>query len=181
MVLKNHEKEEIINFIKQQKLVIVFIFLTGGLLALLLAGWVAFKFIKAKRKDEEFVLLPKNDIVISDIQKTRIQGLLNDFEVSEKYLDNKCSLGILAKKLKTNSVYLSKIINESKKMNFANYINLLRINYAKKRLENDQVFRTYTIEAIAKESGFNTAQSFSKAFQKITNKKPSEYIKKIKG
>ncbi|WP_416337329.1 helix-turn-helix domain-containing protein [Galbibacter sp. EGI 63066] len=70
----------------------------------------------------------------------------------------------LAKELNTNSTYLSKVINNSKQINFSNYINNLRIEYAIEKLTGSEQFRAYTIQAIAEESGFGTAQSFSSSF-----------------
>lgn len=90
------------------------------------------------------------------------------FEKSNKFIKKNYTLNVLAKELKTNSSYLSKIINSSKQVNFPNYINKLRIDYAIDKLKVDTLFRNYTVQAIAEEVGFNKAQSFSTAFQKQT-------------
>ncbi|QVY64618.1 AraC family transcriptional regulator [Polaribacter sp. Q13] len=104
---------------------------------------------------------------------------LDKFEKSSKYLTKKYTLNTLAKELKTNSSYLSKVINVTKKMNFSNYLNNLKIDYAIKRLTKEKKFRSYTIKAIALESGFNNAQSFSVAFHTRTNLYPSYFIKEL--
>ncbi|WP_176723354.1 helix-turn-helix domain-containing protein [Roseivirga misakiensis] len=103
---------------------------------------------------------------------------LEVFEERDQFLENH-TLPSLAKELNTNSTYLSKVINTYKSTNFSNYLNELRIKYSIKRLHEDRRFRMYTIEAIAKESGYNTAQSFSKAFQKKTRLKPSYFIQQL--
>ena len=59
------------------------------------------------------------------------------------------------------------------------YLKTLRINYAIERLKIDIVFRKYTIKAIATESGFKGAESFSKEFKKVSGMYPSYFIKKL--
>ncbi len=103
---------------------------------------------------------------------------LETFENKNKFIKN-YTLSSLAKELKTNSNYLSKIINATKNCNFSNYINDLRINFAKDKLTNDKTFRSYTIKAIANDVGFNTAQSFSNAFYRKTGLYPSYFIKQL--
>ena len=74
---------------------------------------------------------------------------------------------------------MSKIINRYKDKSFSNYINYLRINYISSELKNNAELRKYTIVAIADEAGFNTAESFSKAFYKETGIYPSFFIKEL--
>ncbi len=105
---------------------------------------------------------------------------LEIFEESNQFTKKKYTLNSLAKELNTNSSYLSKVINETKGIGFAQYLNNLRINFAVDKLLKDERFRSYTIKAIAEDSGFNTAQSFTNAFLKETGIYPSYFIKRIK-
>ncbi|MFD0861496.1 helix-turn-helix domain-containing protein [Sungkyunkwania multivorans] len=125
-------------------------------------------------KTKESLDLPED--LVQDVLKK-----LNKFEQSAKFVDSKYSLHRLAKELGTNSTYLSKIINHSKQMNFSNYINNIRVNYAVSKLKNDHLFRSYTIKAIANEVGFRNAESFSKAFYNKNGIYPSYFIKKLEG
>jgi len=104
---------------------------------------------------------------------------LEKFEKSEAFLDSNLTMAKVAKSFKTNSTYLSKIINTHKKKNFAKYLNDLRIEYAIKKIKTDRKFRLYAIKSIAKDVGFNSVQSFSNAFYKKTGKYPSEFIREI--
>ncbi|MCQ9638968.1 helix-turn-helix domain-containing protein [Chryseobacterium sp. WG14] len=104
---------------------------------------------------------------------------LEIFEAKEHFLDNGISLGSLAKKIKTNSKYLSEIINTHKGKNFATYINDLRIDYAIKRLAKDKKLRSYKISSIAEELGYNTEQAFTQAFKKRTGAPLSAYLKEM--
>lgn len=47
------------------------------------------------------------------------------------------------------------------------------------KLNEDSIFRKYTVQAIAQEIGFNNSEAFSKAFYKKTGIYPSYFIKEL--
>lgn len=102
---------------------------------------------------------------------------LNDFEATDLYLRNDISLPSLASYCKTNTKYLSRIINSYKGMDFNNYINTLRINFIIEKLNNDPEYRKYKIAALADESGFSSQNKFATVFKKVTSISPSVFIK----
>ncbi|MCJ7935734.1 MAG: helix-turn-helix transcriptional regulator [Chryseobacterium sp.] len=104
---------------------------------------------------------------------------LETFENKQLFLKNGITLASLAKNIKTNTTYLSEVINTHKGKNFTSYLNDLRIDYALKRLVKDKKFRSYKLPAIADELGYNNVQAFSMAFKKNTGTTPSIYIKEI--
>ncbi len=104
---------------------------------------------------------------------------LENFERNQGFLNSDLTMAKVAKSFKTNSTYLSKIINTHKQKNFANYLNDLRIEYCIEQMRTNRKFRLYAIKSIAKEVGFNSVQSFSSAFHKKTQKYPSEFIREI--
>jgi len=110
-----------------------------------------------------------------------ILNKLSQMEEKRFYLEKGLTQNQLAKKLKTNTTYLSAIINMSKGCNFSSYINRLRIEYAKEMLINDNEWRKYSIDTISKECGFSNRSNFSKFFLEITSLSPVEFIQKIKG
>lgn len=102
------------------------------------------------------------------------------FENNKDYLKPKITLNKLAKKLNTNSKYLSQIINKFKSKTFSNYINDLRIEYFIEELQdNNTQLKNYTIKAIAQEIGFTSTESFTKAFYKKNGLTVSYFMKKI--
>ena len=105
---------------------------------------------------------------------------LKDFEKNKGYLNASITIQNLAQKFNTNSKYLSIVINTKKDKSFTQYINDLRIDNIVKELKTNKNLRKYNMIAIAEEAGFNTAESFSKAFFKKTKIKPSYFIKEIK-
>lgn len=110
---------------------------------------------------------------------TSILKELDFFEKEKGFLNSDNSLQSLANKVNTNTNYLSKIINQHKNTTFSNYINKLRIDYIVERLKTDSLLRKYTIKTIANEAGFKNTESFSKAFYKFTEIKPSYFIKEL--
>lgn len=104
---------------------------------------------------------------------------LENFEIKKQFLNKGITLGSLAKKIKTNSKYLSEIINTYKEKNFTAYLNDLRIDYAINRLAEDKKFRSYKISSIAEELGYNTEQAFTMAFKKRTGTPLSIYLREV--
>ncbi|WP_103866604.1 AraC family transcriptional regulator [Aquimarina sp. I32.4] len=122
---------------------------------------------------------PSHDIGVPDDTVKEILTGLAWFEQNHLYLHKNISTTSLAKDIKTNTKYLSKVINHHKNKNFINYINDLRITYAVNELKKNKTLKNYTIQGIAEEMGFNTAESFSSAFKKSTGIKTSYFIKKL--
>ncbi len=121
----------------------------------------------------------KKNIGVSQDIIEKVLKEIDEFEKSNDFLATNLTIDILARKLKTNTKYLSKIINFYKEKNFTQYINGLRIGYIIEKLKNNSKYRNYTIEALAIESGFNSAEVFSKTFFKNTGIYPSYFIKHI--
>lgn len=146
------------------------------------------KVLKEKEKTEKKQVSPsekvtttteKEDIGLPKEMVDAILEKLEKFEDTHRFTKKNYTLTKLAKELDTNSTYLSKIINMTKGMNFAKYMNEIRIDYAIEQLKENKVFRSYTIKAIAIEVGFNNAQSFSTAFHKKTGINPSYFLKQL--
>ncbi len=133
---------------------------------------------------KEEVLIKEKEISTKDIgiSSTIIEEVLaklNEFEEKRGFVSTKITLTNLSSSLVTNNKYLSKIINVYKEKSFSQYINDLRIDYIVERLQEDKKLRNYTIKAIARETGFNTAEVFSKAFYGKHGIYPSYFIKKL--
>lgn len=117
--------------------------------------------------------------IIDDKKVAEILTKLQKLEDKMYFLRQDCTLPNMAKKLKTNTSYLSKIINKYQEKSFSVYINELRINHVIIELKNNKRLRSYTVKSIAEEMGFKSADAFSKCFRAATGIKPSVYIKKI--
>ncbi len=128
---------------------------------------------------KDLTLEEKNTSDISSEIVAQILDGLQKLEVQEYYLKQDCNAYNMAKKIKTNTSYLSKVINAEYQKNFNTYINDLRINYSIVRLKNDTKFRSFSIQSIAEELGYKSADSFSKYFKLHTGLNPSFYIKQL--
>lgn len=137
------------------------------------------KQLEEKKLQKETIPKPKTSVIIDDEKVLQVLKELEKFEEKEGFRNKNCNLAFVAKKVKTNKTYLSKIIHEHKQIKFIDYIRNLRINYALERLKDDAVFRSYDIKSIAEESGFKSPDMFSRAFVKKTGIYPSYYIKNI--
>ncbi|MDH7911546.1 AraC family transcriptional regulator [Winogradskyella sp. SYSU M77433] len=118
-------------------------------------------------------------IVIPDDTKYQIIQKLNAFEKNMEFLDARISLTSMAKKLNTNTKYLSEIINTEKEVSFTRYINQLRIDYIQKKLAEEPTYRKYKISYLAKESGFVSHSTFATTFKSHTGESPTAYISRL--
>ena len=114
------------------------------------------------------------DETVADILEKLVK-----LEEKRQFLRQDFTLHNVAKKLKTNTAYLSKIINSELGKSFSTYANELRINYIILELKNNTKLRSYSINAIAEEIGYKSPESFTKYFKAATGISPSVYIKKI--
>ncbi|EDP95278.1 tetratricopeptide repeat protein [Kordia algicida OT-1] len=137
------------------------------------------KLIKQQEQKTTKPIQKSKKIKIDNEKITFVLKNLSKVEGQEYYLDCNCTLANLAKKVKTNPTYLTKILKEEKGKTFYQYLNELRINYAITRLKADKQFRKYAIKHIALEVGYKSPESFTKHFKKATGIYPSYYIKEL--
>ncbi|WP_298542120.1 tetratricopeptide repeat protein [uncultured Aquimarina sp.] len=134
--------------------------------------------LEAKETMKSGKMLVK-ELNIDDQKVNSILQKLERLEEQEYFLKSDCNLRGMAKKVKSNATYLSKIISTYKMKNFNEYINDLRIEYVLKRLKKDKKFRSFSITSIATEIGYKSDNSFTKHFRARTGLNPSYYIKNI--
>ncbi|WP_299887840.1 AraC family transcriptional regulator [uncultured Lacinutrix sp.] len=117
--------------------------------------------------------------IVSDEKVNTILIQLEKLEKKAFFLRKDCSLHNTAAKLKTNTSYLSKIINSYKQKTFKEYINELRIEFVLKEIKENPRFRLYTIKAIAEETGYKSVNTLNQTFKKHTQLNLSYYIKQF--
>lgn len=72
---------------------------------------------------------------------------------------------------------LDELLTHLKGLSFADWLNSLRIEYAKNLL---LTHNKYTIDAISSMSGYSSRSAFYAAFKKVTNITPTEFIRQAK-
>ena len=105
---------------------------------------------------------------------------LETFEKSKDVRDPSLSLSVLAKRMNTNSKYLSEVINKHKGKNFNNYLNELRVNYIVDKLTQNPEYLQYKTSYLAEEAGFASRTTFTTIFKNVTGKSPSQFIDELK-
>jgi len=194
------EKEELIKKLKEKEGFNKMIKISFYLLTVIMLFIIYYYYRRTKLNERRFNALMEDYNSKGNLLKIEKRGLeeakpflglseklvsdtlnrLEEFEKFAQFTRQDYTLSKLAKELKTNSSYLSKIINVTKSQNFSTYLNNLRIDYAIDQLSKNKKLRLYTIQAIAEEVGFRNAQSFSTAFYRKTGIYPSFFVKQLK-
>ena len=100
--------------------------------------------------------------------------LKKEMEMNLYYQDPKLSLASLAEKCGLTTHELSHIINTAFKKSFNDFINEYRVAEVIKRMQDD-VYDRLTLMGIAYDSGFNSKDTFIRAFKRLTGKTPAVY------
>ena len=90
------------------------------------------------------------------------------------YPSKKLTVKDLAREIGSNEKYVSNLINKKNNMNFSNFINIYRVDYAKLLLF-DEEYSNFTIEAIGGLAGFNSKSGFNATFKKVTGLTPTQF------
>ena len=118
----------------------------------------------------------------TDEETTRINSLydkvLNIMDEKRPYLDPELKMSDLSAMLFTNKVYLSRTINVVSGMNFSQFINSYRVEYAKDLMSKDPRLQ---VQEVATMSGFQTTASLNMAFKLFQGMTPGQYGKMISG
>lgn len=118
-------------------------------------------------------------ISIDEVKEIQIINMLKVLEEKKFYLKQEFNQQEVAKKLKTNTTYLSYVVNKNFQKTFSEYSNELKINYAINEMITNPTYRKYSTQAIAESVGFKNAISFTKSFNKRTGLTPVQFIKEL--
>ncbi|WP_159801721.1 AraC family transcriptional regulator [Flavobacterium sp. MK4S-17] len=110
----------------------------------------------------------------------KILSRLEKWRQSMRYLEPNITRASMAVYLETNVHYVSDVISHCYGKSFTEYINDLKIDYIIEQLKTDKHKRMFTHEALAKEAGFGTTQSFVTAFKARTGISPNFFSAKIR-
>jgi AraC-like DNA-binding protein len=107
-----------------------------------------------------------------------LNELTGHMEANKPYLEGDLVLPQLAQQLGISANYLSQVINEQLNVNFYDFVNVYRVEEAK-RLTRDAGQKSTNILNIALDSGFNSKSAFYTAFKKATSMTPTQYRKTL--
>jgi len=130
---------------------------------------------------EEEVQLKKENVNLSidEAKENKIVEKLLALESKLEYLHADFTLPYVAKKIKTNTTYLSYVVNKRFGKSFGEYSNELKINYVINEMITNHMYRKYSTQAIAESVGFKNAVSFAKSFRKRTGVSPAQFANNI--
>ena len=111
-----------------------------------------------------------------------LEEKLNALMENERlYLNPQLTLNELSMALGTNRTYVSQFLNEVKRTNFCDFINMYRIKASCARIQelagsNERI----NMEDLARESGFNSVSTFYRYFTKSQGTSPNAYLKQLR-
>ena len=124
-------------------------------------------FLKIEAHSKELIKKETEEILLEK---------LNLFEKNKNFLDSNVSLSSLSSRFKTNTKYLSYVINKHKQKDFNSYINELKIHYIIEKLKNEPEYRKYKISYLAEECNFSSHSKFTATFKTVTGLAPSLFL-----
>lgn len=131
-------------------------------------------------ESEEIHLKKENvNLSIDEAKENKIVEKLLALESKLEYLNADFTLPYVAKKIKTNTTYLSYVVNKRFGKSFGEYSNELKINYVINEMITNHMYRKYSTQAIAESVGFKNAVSFAKSFRKRTGVSPAQFANNI--
>jgi AraC-like DNA-binding protein/tetratricopeptide (TPR) repeat protein len=119
------------------------------------------------------------NLSIDEAKENKIVEKLLQLESKLEYLNADFTLPYVAKKIKTNTTYLSYVVNKRFGKSFGEYSNELKINYVINEMISNHMYRKYSTQAIAESVGFKNAVSFAKSFRKRTGVSPAQFANNI--
>jgi AraC-like DNA-binding protein len=99
------------------------------------------------------------------------------FELEKPYLNPDLTLNDVAGMLRSNRSYISKAINTSTGATFFQFVNRYRALHAAELIRESGEMK-FTLETIARQSGFNSMTTFYTFFKKEKGCTPGDYIRK---
>jgi AraC-like DNA-binding protein len=198
------QSEQHLAAIKQQRTVIIGLATTCTALLLVIALVVWNRRRLAMKNRNLYLKIQKQDKLAEELEdarkenrRLRIQSGITNNETSEKEQEDrifeKLTELMKEKLLFTNSEIkrsdiaasvgvsdrgLHDCIKNNLNMSFMEYVNHLRLSYARELLLNPS--EKLTIEAVATDAGFNTRMTFYRLFHKTYGLTPDEYKKSAK-
>lgn len=104
------------------------------------------------------------------LQRSKLVKNIRNF-IDENYMDSNLGLAKISSVFGISEGYISTIFKEQDGINFADYVEQLRIEKACQLLTENQ----YKIADISDMVGYNSVQSFRRAFKRVLGTNPTEY------
>ena len=161
-----------------------------GVIAIVMVLLITFLYLKQQKKHFKLKVdkllshiesLENNDpynytVTIEEEKAKTILTKLKKIEKQQLFISQSYSLNKVAKKIGSNSTYVSQAVNTYWNKSFTEYTNELRINYILLKLKNDKQYQKFKLEAVAESVGYKSLRSFNKHFKAQTGVTPRSYM-----
>lgn len=125
-----------------------------------------------------FPLITKNNIYKCNISLEHFKIIEQLMQEEQLFLDKTLSLNGVCERTGLNQKLITTTIKKNTEGNWKGYLNSYRIRYALNLL-NSSYLKRHSIISLGQKSGFNSNQSFFRAFKNQTNTTPGKYFKTI--
>jgi AraC-like DNA-binding protein len=122
---------------------------------------------------EKFKKKPKNSN--TEFNQVHLQTIIESVEQNALYLNPELSLSDLANTVDLNVNIVSATLNNGLGQSFNDFINHYRVEAIKHKLQAGEHLK-HTLLGIALDCGFNSKNTFNRAFKKSTGLSPKEWI-----
>ncbi|MGD1318750.1 helix-turn-helix domain-containing protein [Chryseobacterium sp. 2R14A] len=146
--------------------------------------------LESVKKRSEIIEADQNQKKEENLEKSKyltdvngfieIQKKLLKLEHKKEFLNPEFKLSYLAKKMGTNTTYLSAFFNDFLKKGFSQYVQEKRIEYLLNLLKHESIYHKYTVQAISEHIGYKSVSAFTKIFKKHTGVNFSFYLEGLK-
>ena len=109
-------------------------------------------------------------------EKHIIEKIIHCMEVEKLFLNPRLNIDRLAEHINLPYREVSTLINKHFHLNFNEYVNLYRINEAKRLLSDSQLLNV-PINEIYVQAGFNSKSAFHRFFSRLVGVSPTEFRK----
>lgn len=151
------------------------IFVTNFIMAMIFISWISIFAIRIISTTKLNHVITKTANQTNEDLKESEYLKIKHLILSEKLYKNiNFNIQNLSQLSGIPSRKISKLINHFYGNNFNSFINTFRIDEAKILISSEN-FKNYTMEAIAKESGFNSKSSFNAHFRNKEGMTPTAY------
>lgn len=128
--------------------------------------------LEASNKIDDY---EQDDDLVSDVSVARLSRSLKNLMLEEQLFRNpELRISDVVVLLGSNRTYVSQLINDEKKMNFCEWINSYRVEYAKSLIEKSTE-SNLTMINISEMSGFSSRSVFYRVFKEKYGMSPGAY------
>ena len=107
-------------------------------------------------------------------------SIQNLFETELVFLNPDLKIINISERTGISTSQISSSIKQAHGQSFPEFVNSCRLTYLKDELKHNPIWKKYTIEALAFESGFKNRQTFHFACKSLYGLSAAEFLLKIK-